>query len=93
MHHYSKLPPLNFDYLLERQPFVLLETNKFSPENRFSYLFSDPIQILRADVSAEIPAVFEQIDRLSQEHFLAGFLSFELGYAFEKKLGPGPETS
>ncbi len=93
MHHYSKLPPLNFDYLLERQPFVLLETNKFSPENRFSYLFSDPIQILRADVSAEIPAVFEQIDRLSQEHFLAGFLSFELGYAFEKKLRPGPETS
>jgi len=50
-------------------------------------LFSDPEDIITCKNIAEVPLCFEKMEKaLSQGKHLAGFLSYEAGYAFEDKL-------
>jgi para-aminobenzoate synthetase/4-amino-4-deoxychorismate lyase len=63
---------------------VLLWTARKDDENRSSFLFRDPLQILVASHLDEIPAIFASIENaLQQGCYVAGFLSYEAGYHFE----------
>lgn len=51
--------------------------------------FAAPKAVIRADHPGEIAAAFEAIDRARERGFwLAGMMSYELGYAFSAKLAP-----
>jgi para-aminobenzoate synthetase/4-amino-4-deoxychorismate lyase len=64
---------------------VLLQTSRFDSANHKSLLFLDPVQILSASHLDEIPELFQQIERALAEGFhLAGYLSYECGYHFER---------
>lgn len=68
-------------------PFVLLE-DRLSEDGE-SVLLDRPADIIRADRAEELPAAFQKIERaLDSGQFLAGYCSFELGYAFEPRLQP-----
>ena len=52
-------------------------------------LFRAPRRIIRADASAEVPAALEALDQAQADGlWIAGFASYELGYALEPRLAP-----
>ncbi|WP_298256610.1 aminodeoxychorismate synthase component I [uncultured Litoreibacter sp.] len=51
--------------------------------------FGAPLRIIRADAAEEVAAAFQAMeDAKAQGHWLAGYASYELGYAFSSKLRP-----
>jgi para-aminobenzoate synthetase/4-amino-4-deoxychorismate lyase len=63
---------------------VLLKTARPDEENRWSYLFTDPLEILATSDKNEIPRIFESIQNAIQSgYYAAGFVSYEAGYHFE----------
>ena len=81
---------------------VLLETSRFPPEtasclgtpgfdadNQRSYLFVHPIEIITALHLDDLPDLFRRIEfALAQGHHVAGYLSYECGYHFERFAEP-----
>ena len=64
---------------------VLLQTSRFDAENHHSYLFLHPIHTISAQSLGEIPDLFRRIElALAQGHHVAGYLSYECGYHFER---------
>lgn len=56
-------------------------------EDGVSYFFSNPCEIIKAENQEDFFPLLDRIDELSsQGRFGAGFLAYEAGYAFEKKL-------
>ncbi|AOO82594.1 aminodeoxychorismate synthase component I [Bosea vaviloviae] len=78
--------PLSFQTMLSsRQPFVLLEDRlaKSAPAR----LYRDPVEIVSCVHGDEVPAALRRIeDGLARGLHAAGFLGYELGYAFEPRL-------
>ena len=63
---------------------ILLETNQRDKENRKSYRFEDPSFIIRCHRLSELKNAFDRMEKaLAKGFYLAGFLSYEAGYAFE----------
>ncbi|QHS52406.1 aminodeoxychorismate synthase component I [Edaphobacter sp. 12200R-103] len=66
---------------------VLLETSRFDPKNRHSFLFLDPEEIFQANKASELDVVFDWIESSRRRGLhLAGYLSYECGYLLEEKL-------
>jgi para-aminobenzoate synthetase/4-amino-4-deoxychorismate lyase len=67
-----------------RAPFVLLEDRSGAGQ---ALLFADPAEIVAASEPSEIANAFARIEAgLAHGLHAAGFLSYELGYAFEPRL-------
>jgi para-aminobenzoate synthetase/4-amino-4-deoxychorismate lyase len=67
---------------------VLLQTARFDPSNKHSLLFLDPVQDIAAHTLDEVPALFEHIEQaLAEGFYIAGYLSYECGYHFERFKG------
>ena len=86
MKKYYRFPLLKIiPFLKKLDNFVLLETNKYDTENRFSYLFINPVDFIRvSSLSHNVEKVFSQIESLLNNYYLAGFFSYELGYFIEE---------
>jgi para-aminobenzoate synthetase/4-amino-4-deoxychorismate lyase len=68
---------------------VLLETSRFDADNQRSYLFVHPIETITAFYLDDIPDLFRRIEfALAQGHHVAGYLSYECGYHFERFAEP-----
>jgi para-aminobenzoate synthetase / 4-amino-4-deoxychorismate lyase len=81
---WSALPTAMRTTALANPGSVLLETSRFDPYNRHSYLFTDPVNILIARALNEIPNVFTQIESaLANGFYVAGYFAYECGYHFE----------
>ncbi len=80
--HYS-LPALNYNFIKDKEYFLLFETSLFDKENFLSYIFFEPVDIIRANCSDNIIGYFEKIERYAERYYLAGYFSYELGYYFE----------
>jgi hypothetical protein len=67
---------------------VILRTVRPDADNRRSYFFTDALQILATDQMNEIPGVFESVEKALQTgHYVAGFVSYEAGYHFDRSDG------
>ncbi len=62
------------------------ETNKCDKENNYSYYFNNPVDKLSLTHPDQLDTFFKSIEKISKDHYLAGFFSYELGYFFEEKL-------
>ena len=79
------LPPQVRDCAAQNANSILLETTRFDPCNRHSYLFQDPKRFITANRLDEIPDTFVRIEAaLAEGLHVAGYLSYECGYHFEK---------
>jgi para-aminobenzoate synthetase/4-amino-4-deoxychorismate lyase len=67
---------------------VFLDTALSARGHRRSLLFTAPTRIIRADRQDEVMDAVREVDRLSRKHWLAGFMAYEAGYAFEPRLQP-----
>jgi para-aminobenzoate synthetase / 4-amino-4-deoxychorismate lyase len=64
---------------------VLLQTSRFDASNRYSYLFLNPVRTIAASTLNDIPNLFHDIEEaLASGLHVAGFLSYECGYHFER---------
>ncbi len=67
--------------------FVLLETLRQDKDNKQNLIFTDPVAIVTCRQKSDLPQCFRQTERYLQKGFyLAGFLSYELGYLLEEAL-------
>ncbi len=71
--------------LLNRDRFVLLETQKFDQDNYLSYLFLEPVAIITCFNLDAIRGAFQRLEAfLDKGYWAAGFFSYEMGYGWEK---------
>ncbi len=63
---------------------VLLDSARPSSKDRYSYLFTEPVKILKTDNYAEVPHILDEMDVLSKRYWIAGFISYEAAYGLEK---------
>ncbi len=77
-----------FIHWLSNQPnAVMLETALMDPENRKSYVFLKPESIIKAASPEKIEPALNRVDAaLADGYYVAGFLSYEAGHAFESVL-------
>lgn len=69
-----------------KEDFVFLETNKPDKENQRSYFFERPVANIVCWDLADVEKCFQKIEQwLKRGFWVAGFVSYEAGYAFEKK--------
>ncbi len=87
------LPELDREAIFKNPYFFLFETTKFDPVNRKSYIFTDPVDILTVDRFDKITEVFSKIELYAEDHYIAGYFSYELGYNFEDIYEYEHETS
>ena len=72
---------------------VLLETSKPGSDS-VSRLFIDPLRVLEARESADLPALFAQIeDATAKGYFAAGSFAYECGQYFEPKVAARAGTA
>ena len=93
MNRWHRLP-LEVYALVEREPeSVLLENARGNSPKPTSRLFFKPQQVLEASEPAQIPDLFEEIERaIGKGQVAAGFFAYECGQAFEPKAGlPEPK--
>jgi para-aminobenzoate synthetase/4-amino-4-deoxychorismate lyase len=70
--------------VLSRPGTILLDTARPDAENRQSLLFTDPVDVLTAHTLDDVALLLLRIDAaVDAGHHVAGFLSYEAGYAFE----------
>jgi len=78
------LPLEQIQPLLNKDRFVLLETQKLDRENRLSYVFSQPVTLITCFNLDKISLAFQQLEAfLSQGYWAVGFFSYEMGYGWE----------
>ncbi|MBN9389064.1 MAG: aminodeoxychorismate synthase component I [Chloroflexi bacterium] len=86
----KELPGQFYDLLAIKNNSVLLETSLGDATNRFSYLFTDPVEILELHTPGNLNDYLLKIENLlEQGYFVAGFFGYECGY-FIEKLGVDP---
>nr|MBF0221208.1 aminodeoxychorismate synthase component I [Desulfobulbaceae bacterium] len=66
---------------------IFLETSKTNDENFCSYIFYDPVEILSFHKDQPLEEFFKQVQNcIDQGLYLAGWVSYEFGYALEPVL-------
>ncbi len=81
---YTALPDAFYSTLRAAPDAVLLETTRFDSENFRSFLFIEPLTTLAAYQLHEVePLLLQLEDFLRQGYFIAGYLTYEAGFAFE----------
>ncbi|GCE12378.1 aminodeoxychorismate synthase component I [Tengunoibacter tsumagoiensis] len=74
-----------YKLLEEEKDVVLLESSLQDQENMSSFLFSNPIQILKIHRVAELSHLLLSIQMYVQQgYYVAGYFAYECGYALEK---------
>jgi len=79
-----KLGYLNPNFIDKQDYFFLFETSSCDKDNFSSYIFIDPVKIIKVNDFKEVPEAFKEIEKYSSEFYLAGYFSYELGYFFEQ---------
>ena len=74
-------------WLEQEDDFVFLESSRVTENNHKSFLFLDPRKILSCSSTDNASVFLENAESLRQQGaFLAGWLSYELGYLLEPRL-------
>ena len=87
--------PAFIRWLEDQEDCVFLETARPSRTERFSYVFLEPVSRIECWSLDQVEEGLRAVERvLDQGLYAAGFLSYELGYAFEKggRLEAAPST-
>jgi len=81
-----RLPDLNSSYVNNQKYFMLFETKLCDRGNFMSYLFVNPIKIIKAENFKDVERAFNDIEECSKKFYLAGYFAYELGYYFEQAI-------
>ncbi len=79
-----ELPPLNHDFINSQDCFLLFESSLIDENSYKSYIFFDPLLILECKKISSLNNIFSQIEKLSRDYYLAGYISYEAGFFFQE---------
>ncbi len=65
--------------------FFWFETSKIDKNNFHSFYFNNPKDVLILTNPQNTQKYFNNLEKLAQQYYVAGFFSYELGYLFEEK--------
>ncbi|MBN2143669.1 MAG: aminodeoxychorismate synthase component I [Candidatus Aureabacteria bacterium] len=68
--------------------FIFLDTVASGPQQKHSYVFSDPVLELTAEKYEELNPLLDQIQDHAKKYWLCGYLAYEAAYVLEEKLMP-----
>ncbi|TRZ96248.1 aminodeoxychorismate synthase component I [bacterium] len=85
---YYGLPKISASYIEKQEYFLLFESALCDKDNFKSYIFSQPIEVIKIKNSLQIEDAFKKIQVYSKKYYLAGYFAYELGYSFEKIFSP-----
>ncbi len=90
MREYVGLPTSVHSQVSKKENCILFESGRCDRENYRTYLFTDPVAIIKIHSLHEMPGLFSCMeDYRRQNYYLAGYLSYECGYHFEQ-VAAGP---
>jgi para-aminobenzoate synthetase/4-amino-4-deoxychorismate lyase len=93
INEHGLLHPSVLDWVAQQHNAILLETSRPDGDERRNYLFLNPGQVVQCTRLTQVDSCLHQIQQAVQEgRFAAGFLSYEAGYAFEKRLAVLPSS-
>lgn len=70
---------------------VLLETSRLVGGEARSYIFLNPVRLITASDPGDVTSLFPELERcLDDGYYVAGYLRYECGYAFERITHEGP---
>jgi para-aminobenzoate synthetase/4-amino-4-deoxychorismate lyase len=78
------LPRINSAYIKKQDYFLIFETRLFDKNNYMSYIFVNPVKIIKIYNLDEVEKVFKEIEEYAKDSYLAGYFAYELGYYFER---------
>ena len=64
-------------------PFILLDTARPDVNNRHSFIFMNPIEILSANTFCDVRLLLRKMDAYSRKFWVAGYLSYEAAYGLD----------
>lgn len=71
--------------LLNQPGTVLFDASKQGDDNQRSLLFSDPVDTIEVYSTSDIPSLLLELDKhVAAGYYVAGFMDYEAGYAFER---------
>jgi para-aminobenzoate synthetase/4-amino-4-deoxychorismate lyase len=74
-------------YLAGKEDYVFLDTSRPDPDNRYSYLFTDPVAHLRCAPGEDGGRFLEQVEEwLAGGFWLAGWFDYDFGGLLEERL-------
>ncbi|MCG2704206.1 MAG: aminodeoxychorismate synthase component I [Candidatus Omnitrophica bacterium] len=77
------------DFLKTKDTFIFLDNSLYGKENRYSYIFTDPVKIITCHDRKEVKNTLKKMDKARERgYYLCGFISYEAGYAFIENLRP-----
>ncbi|MEA3346681.1 MAG: aminodeoxychorismate synthase component I [Candidatus Auribacterota bacterium] len=71
------------DKIRNSEKCVFLDTNRYDMSNSKSYFLAEPVKEIICYKKKDVRRCFEEIERLSEEYFVAGYMSYELGFILE----------
>lgn len=68
--------------------FILLETGLPGPENRYSYIFYEPVDSIEIQdgTPGAVRDAIQRLDSIPDTHYAAGYITYETGYYLHQKL-------
>jgi len=82
---YHNFPSTYYRIIENKDDVVLLETSRYDNDNHRSFLFLDPIDVLRIHTVNDVPELIRAIEKHVQAgHYAAGYFAYECGYSFEQ---------
>jgi para-aminobenzoate synthetase/4-amino-4-deoxychorismate lyase len=85
LNRWTQLPAQLHSVVASTPGSVLLQTSRFDASNKQSFLFLNAVRTISALKLDEIPELFRQVDEaLARGFYVAGFVSYECGYHFER---------
>lgn len=79
--------PVAVQWLFRRPNSILLESSLVDRGNKHTYLFTEPVEVIKASSLAQVEQALRKVDEAVQSgRYVAGFLCYEAGYAFENVL-------
>ena len=85
---YYPLPEISGRFVRTQEYIFLFETGLPNGTDSRSYIFSDPSDILVIRNARDIYKVFSKIQSCAKHYYIAGYISYELGYCLEKFSAP-----
>ncbi len=80
------LPEINGSEIERHKVFMLFETRFYDSRNFKSYVFIDPVKVIRANSLRQVREAFNDIEIYSRDCYVAGYFAYELGYYLEDEI-------
>jgi para-aminobenzoate synthetase/4-amino-4-deoxychorismate lyase len=72
---------------------VFLDNARPSREQRYSFLFTRPLKVIRCSILRDVKPALERLSQEARSGWIAGYLAYEAAYGLEERMAEGIDPS